>query len=391
MKKSTHTYIETIDSTISQQEPGGTGIISGKESKLLYYYELFRATGKESYKKRLYEACQILSDEIRDFAPDNDQSLSGLAGLLWLFCELREDGFDAGPSKTDTAFINQQLVNSALLFMESRKSGYMEGAYGILYYLLICRQTQAVKEYAERIIRKITDKYISGDVYSTFANTAENGADRQELDLGLFHGLCGNLMVLLRACRMGYSRQNAVLEKMLREGVGFILHHKMEIDYEDECYSFFPPLIKKKSDFLETSNILAWVNSDLNHILLLYEMHLLTGDPHYKDMADHIGLQTIARKQFEETQVNNSSFKNGSSGIAMFYKKLSTYSNTREYLEAFHYWTERTMLHLEEDMKRETYLPGKLGVLSGLTGVSLTLLAYSHEDQQPKWTKLFFL
>jgi lantibiotic modifying enzyme len=165
----------------------------------------------------------------------------------------------------------------------------------------------------------------------------------------------------------------------------------MDIDYEDECYSFFPPVVKKNSNFLETSNSLAWANSDLNHILLLYEMHLLTGDRHYRDMADDIGLQTIARKQFDETLADNSSFINGSSGIAMFYKKLSAYGNTREYLDAFHYWTERTMVHLDEDIEKETYPPGQVGVLNGLIGVSLSLLSYSHDDVRPKWTKLFFL
>jgi lantibiotic biosynthesis protein len=391
MKKSTHTCIETIDKAIRQQEPVGNGIINGKESNLLYYYELFRATGKESYKTRLYEGCRELSAQLRDGAADSGYSLPGLAGILWLFCQLREDGFDTGTSETDTAFFNEQLVNSALLFMENHKSGYMEGAYGILYYLLLCEQTPAVKEYAGRIIKKITDDYIEGDIYSTFKSNHNGAGDKQELDLGLYHGLCGNLMVLLRACRLGYNRQNVQVEKLLKDGVRFILHHKMDIDYEDECYSFFPPVVKMNSNFLEASNSLAWVNSDLNHILLLYEMHLLTGDRHYGDMADDIGLQTIARKQFDETLVDNSSFINGSSGIAMFYKKLSAYGNTKEYLDAFHYWTERTMVHFDEDMEKETYAPGQLGVLNGLIGVSLTLLAYSYNDMRPKWTKLFFL
>jgi lantibiotic biosynthesis protein len=391
MKKSAHTCIEAIDNAIRQQKSGGNGIINGKESKLLYYYELFRATGKESYKARLYEVCRELSAELRYSAVDSNHSLSGLAGILWLFCQLREDGFDTGTSETDTAFFNEQLVNNALLFMGNRKPGYMEGAYGVLYYLLLCEQTPAVKEYAGKILKKITDDYIEGDIYSAFKSNYNGSGDKQELDLGLYHGLSGNLMVLLSACRLGYQKQNVLVEKLLKDGVKFILHHKMDIDYEDECYSFFPPVVKKSSNFLETSNSLAWVNSDLNHILLLYEMHLLTGETHYRDIADDIGLQTIARKQFDETLVDNSSFINGSSGIAMFYKKLSIYGNTREYLDAFHYWTERTMVHLDEDIEKEAYAPSQLGVLNGLIGVSLTLLAYSYDDMLPKWTKLFFL
>jgi lantibiotic biosynthesis protein len=391
MKKSTHTCIETIDNAIRHQEPGGKGIINGKESKLLYYYELFRATGKEVYKAKLYEVCRELSPELRYAPDDTDYSLSGLAGILWLFCQLREDGFDTGPSETDTALINEQLANRALLVMENHKPGYMEGGYGILYYLLLCVQTPAVKEYAGRIIKKITDEFVEGDIYSSFKSNHNGSPDEQKIDLGMYHGLSGNLMVLLRACRMGYNRENALVEKLLKDGVKFILHHKMDIDYEDECYSFFPPVVKKHSNFLETSNALAWVNSDLNHILLLYEMHLLTGDGYYRDIADDIGLQTIARKQFDETLVDNSSFINGSSGIAMFYKKLSAYSNTREYLDAFHYWTERTIAHLDEDIEKEHYAPGQAGVLGGLIGVALTLLAYSHDDTQPKWSKLFFL
>ncbi len=391
MKKSAHTYIEKIDNAIMLQEPVGNGIINGKESKLLYYYELFRATGIEVYKARLYEACDILTAELQKYAADDNLSLKGLAGILWFFCELREDGFDAGPTKTDTALINEQLVGSAMLETEKRKSGYMEGAYGILYYLLLCEQTPTVKECADRIVKTLTNRYSDGDVYSTFARYHTESQDKQELNLGLYYGLCGNLMVLLMACRLGYNRENEVIEKMLKEGVGFILHHKMDIDYEDECYSFFPPVIKRKSNFVETSDTLAWFNSDLNHILLLYEMNLLTGNRHYKEMADRIGLQTIARKQFEETQVDNSSFLNGSSGIAMFYKKLSEYGNKEEYLNAFTYWTERTMAYLDEDIEKEKYATGQSGVLNGLIGISLTLLSYSYNDVRPKWAKLFFL
>jgi lantibiotic biosynthesis protein len=391
MKKATHTYSEIIDKAVSLQEADGTGVINGHESKLLYYYEQFRATGGDTYKDELYKACSILSAELRDYTADVNHSLSGMAGILWLYCELKESGFDVNPIGTDTTAINAQLANDALLYMDNRQPGYMEGTYGILYYLLLCEQTQTVKGFVMGIINKITDSYIAGDTYNTFKHPDGEHANNGVLDLGLYNGLCGNLMVLLRACHLGYNRQNVAVEKLLKEGVGFILHHKMDIDYEDECYSFFPPAVKRSSNFLETSNSLSWANSDLNHIMLLYEMHLLTGERQYKDMADHIGLQTIARKQFEETQVANSSIINGSAGIAMFYKKLSTYSNTREYTEAFHYWIERTLTQFKEDMDNEKYKPGQLGLLDGLTGVSLSLLSYSSEDVEPRWTKLFFL
>jgi lantibiotic biosynthesis protein len=393
MQRSVYTSIEKMTNIIIGSEPEGTGLFDGKGSKVIYYYELFRATGRGADKARLDEAGKELSAELALVAGEADCSLaSGLSGLMWLFYQLREDGLMREPGYLNADIISEQIASSAMLFIDSHKTGYIEGAYGMLYSLLLGEQTMRVKQHVAGILEKITSGYTPGDLYSTFSlhNTILPG--KQELDLGFLHGLSGNLLVLIKACQLGYNKQNNLVEKLLNEGVKFILHHKMDVDYEDDCFSFFPSVVKKNRDFVESSNTLAWFNSDLNHLLLLYEMHLLTGDRHYKEMADYIGLQTIARKQFDETLVDNSSFINGSSGVAMFYKKLSVYSNTREYLDAFHYWTERTMVHLDEDIEKETYAaPGQVGVLNGLIGVSLTLLAGSHDNTAPKWTKLFFL
>jgi hypothetical protein len=48
------------------------------------------------------------------------------------------------------------------------------------------------------------------------------------------------------------------------------------------------------------------------------------------------------------------------------------------------------MMYLDKEVNKPTFTAAELGVLNGLTGVSLSILYYSHEVQ-PKWTKLFFL
>jgi lantibiotic biosynthesis protein len=389
MQGSANSYIEKIDRIIGNYEPVGIGIMDGKGARLLYYYELFRATGNPAYKVSMKSALEELLSEVKKHSGQADSTLlSGMTGVLWLFYELNTDGVDG--EFGDTNNMIEQLAGNAVLLLENNKSGYLDNAYGILYYLLLCEQTQAVKGQAGRILQSITARYAKGDIYHTFCSNNHTQEGNDELNLGLFYGLCGNLLVLIKACQLGYNREHVLLEKLLKDGVSFILHHKIDIDYEDECYSFFPPAAKKGSNFVETSNTLAWFCSDLNHVLLLYEMTLLTGDMHYREVADYIGLQTIARKNFKETEVDSSLLFNGCSGIALFYKKLSGYSNREEYLGAAYYWMQKTMMYLDKEVNKPTFTAAELGVLNGLAGVSLSILYYYHEVQ-PKWTKLFFL
>jgi lantibiotic biosynthesis protein len=391
MKYATNYYIDQIDQIISHYQPEGIGIIDGKGFRLLCYYELFRITGRLSYKVDIDEAYGLLAKELQQLSGKaNPQLSTGLAGVLWLFCELKEDGLAAGFADTYTSAINEELVNGAIGLMETGKPGYLDGTYGILYYLLLVEQTGLVKKQAGRIMEKIIAGYTKGDVYKTFCGNHKAVGYNYELNLGVFDGLCGNLLVLIKACRMGYNKEYVLLETILKDGVGFILHHKIDIDYEDESYSFFPPVVKRNSSFIETSNTLAWFCSDLNHVLLLYEMNLFTGDVHYRELADYIGLQTIARKEFEATQVDSSIIFNGCSGIALFYKKLSTYGNKEAYLGAFNYWMEKTIIYLDKEVTQTPAIAGERGILNGLAGVLLTILSDSHESQ-PKWTKLFFL
>jgi lantibiotic biosynthesis protein len=128
----------------------------------------------------------------------------------------------------------------------------------------------------------------------------------------------------------------------------------------------------------------------LNETLLFYRAGKLLDDEELIRLANLTGLSSLMRKDEPSTQIRDSHFCHGSSGLAQFYKVLYQESGNEKYLEGYEYWIEQTILLLEKDMKKDIYIGKEYNFLDGLVGVAFVLLSYI-SFKPLNWSKALFL
>lgn len=385
-------YIWKIGAALTRVKPKSNSLFNGNGALLLYYTELLKTTENREYKPIADGLFSAISGNSSAGIPMlSGYSLhSGIAGYEIIKTWMDQAGYTIKNNSYNTGNVDSQLTHFAFNLLDINASDYLTGAYGIIQCLLSKKQTSDIKFQVSRILEKIIDHYNRYGIYSCFGNSAVYPEGNSEINLGLCFGLSGNLLLLIKAAQLNYCNNNGQLTTLIKKCTQFILSYKMDVDYSDQFYSFFPATAKKEGNYIDSSARLAWFNSDLNHALLFYQVAELTNEPSYKKLADYIGLQTIQRKKSEETMLTDSSFFKGSAGIAQLCKKLSTYSKSEDYLRAYEYWIEQTILMLEDELQSNYYQGNEADLLHGLTGIALVLLDYIF-NSNAKWKDLLFV
>jgi hypothetical protein len=190
-------------------------------------------------------------------------------------------------------------------------------------------------------------------------------------NLGLTQGITGLLLALGKVYETGHKNER--IEKFLLNSTRYIYRNTLELHLENDLDSLFPIKIdEEKGDFTIT-NELSYRQGDLCQVLLFYKIARLFGIQHYWNIAELAGLNTTQRRTFEQTQVQNSSFECGSSGLAYVYEYLYQSTKKIQYLQASQFWYRKTSEYLKIEIQNAFYEGKELSVLDGKLGVALSL------------------
>lgn len=365
-------------------------LFSGKGNLLLYFLELYIATKDPSWINRI-KALQvdILNLVGKDSVIIKDSSLAnGISGLIYLSKRLQETGLLYTPFGDWLAENKRNYKTSIASMVNQGILDRMNGLYGVLHSRLLTDTVQVDKKFTANLLAVLLPESSISNVYELFKDPRRQDTVNQ-LNLGAYNGLSGILQILMLAFVRGYGRNIPQLIKVIKLAAEFILKHKMEVSEEYQLYSYFPMNVRSETDYITTSNQLGWSNSDLNHICVFYGLAHILNDKRYNEIANFMGMQSVSRKNHEETQVTGSCILLGSSGVALQYKQLIRLNDTTYYQQAYEYWIEQTITSLQKELKVGTFSGKECNLLNGLTGVSLTLLGYCY-GKPAHWENLLF-
>ena len=270
--------------------------------------------------------------------------------------------------------------------MEEKNNDLFYGAFGILYYLSFTGPSDHDGAEMERVIDQIADHGLLDHNGFRLPNQPPSASWMTDMvNLSLAHGNCGFLVVLLRLFRQGYCRQK--IHFIVTESINYIKRLR-NVNKPDVILSQYPYGIHEEKSHFEYGNRLAWCYGDTNFALVLYTAGQFLGNTEYILLADEIGLATCSRTSREETEVSDSHFCHGSSGLAAYYAYLYRLTGRPPYLDAYKVWIEATLPLLRKDIDSGLY-EKKNDLLSGLSGPLLTLMGHQFNDQAALWNRVF--
>lgn len=379
-----------INEVLATAKPVHHGFLGGSLGLLYYYYYAAGALQDES----LYDKADALLEQVFDNL-NHDKGLllgytfsEGAAGLGYILNNLQQNELLDFDIDTELAGIDQYIYDSALAHMATTEVDYLHGAMGALHYFSSRVQTPVINQYVNGLTEAFCAAAISDSDGIYFLNSSLERLNDKKIDLGLAHGLSGLLLLLIDA--WPHVKNKEQVEKIIREGIAFILRQEQPVSLTKDEYSFFPFYLELDPQSSFRMDRLAWCYGDLNTVLLLYRAGKLLGTNTYIHTADRIGQQSVSRKDEGTTLSMDTHFCHGSAGLAQFYKCLYQESENPVYLDAYHYWIAVTVNLIDREIEEKKYAANPVSVLEGWPGVGLVLAEYI-AGQPMSWSKAFLL
>lgn len=382
--------IDRINKALISNADRNDGFLGGKLGLSFYYYNAYKV-----FEERFFaDNAKELLDEVFENFNSGKPALSGVTfsngatGLAYVVNFMQREGFITIDMDEEFAELDKYLFDEAVAQIDGDYIDYLHGALGIVFYFSERASSVIIKDYLDILIKKICERVVVEETGCWFKNYSLNSQGKSDINFSLSHGLSGTLLILLKAYQ--YSKHHELIKKVVTDGVRFILKHKIDVDYSNGSYSFFPFIIKDDTKELVAPSRLAWCYGDLNEVLLLYRAAKILGDNTFLQLADLMGMQTLLRKESTSTLITDSHFCHGSAGLAQFYRTLYKESKKESYLCAYEYWIEQTILLLDHDLAKKNYVGKEWRYLEGLVGVGFTLLSYISK-RELNWSKSLLL
>lgn len=191
------------------------------------------------------------------------------------------------------------------------------------------------------------------------------------VDLSFPYGMSGLLITLIKT--YFYFSEDRKIKGIIDDGVKYILNYKIDVDFSEKSYDFFPNHILGGGEKPIFSNQMSLSSGDLSKAFLFYQYSKISDNANILRLANFVGLNTLIRKAQHQHNVINSSFSNGSSGIAFMYHKMYQFSNIEAYKQGKVFWVEKTLEFLNNE-KPSDYSQ-KFDIWEGKLGVNLALLS----------------
>lgn len=363
----------------------------GRLGMIFYYYHLYKATEIPAIKHKTEAMLEQVFDNINAARPSLIGAALGTggAGFGYIVNFMCREGFLELEVDNEFEELDKYLFNAASGLIETDNIDLLHGALGVIHYFSERTHTATgTNDYLDALIEKICLQAVEEDGGYWFRNHLLKIDARQMINFSLSHGLSGILLVLLNAYER--SAHKALIEKVVRGGIRFMLKHKIDVDFSRNEYSFFPIVITRNANEIYAANRMAWECGDLNQVLLFYRAARLFSDEALKRQADLIGMQSMMRRDEEATQVTTAGFCNGAAGLAQYCKTLYRETGLEVYQDGYLYWIERTILLLEEDLEKGRYAGKEQELLDGALGIAFVLLSYvSNTDL--RWSSALLL
>ena len=327
--------------------------------QLLYFYTQYQINDDTHHREEAEATLVELSAQI---VAEKNPDLRTLRGLL--LSGVCQDTAVASACWHELTILDEYLADQALDWIaKGTLAGWYAAAVAGYHFIL---QKMPVRLHA---------------LVSTWRSTAEMLASRrgispllpyeEQTPLG-FEGISGLLLLLIR---IEQASHEDMLEKIIREGIRFVLSFRNEVDFSRQQYAVFPQAIASGNGLSEEPRCLAWGGSDLAQALLFYRAYGLFQDVELKRIADLVGLNTLLRKERSHLLTPDETVYGGAAGVAQTYAALYHLSGHQAYHKGYQQWLREILTSLDTPLS-DAYPGNEYGLYDGLLGIYLVLLSY---------------
>lgn len=341
------------------------GLVEGELGIILLMVWKYLTTRKCYYLEIAINQVNLSIDKYKD-----DSSLGyGLAGLAWIInlmyknnlldSQLGEDWLDEADKKLKKSFYTK---------LKNNDIDYFKGASGIFFYFLHAHGDDIlINDYLLFI-----DKKIKKNDWATLI-PLQDGSFAKTINLGVPHGLCGLILLLLQVKEETNLDVNNLIYKIAIK----LLSYKTE----GNAYDFAAHIWLEKKPKDNQATVLAWCYGDLSIGYAFYKAGMMINSHDLLLEGQKILDKTLHRIDCIE---NDFTFCHGYPSIYYIYYKLYTLSKKTQFLSASEEWMQKAKNIFETEIKNPSKLDFSFlqnaSLFYGFPGFFLSLFSISNNE-----------
>lgn len=383
--------IRRLDAAILQQPTPYDGLSRGKLGQALYALTAGDYFQEGAYTETGFRLLQTVISNLGTAAGSVQRTTSiarGLSGLgLVLNAIEQADKIDRSFTDALHQKLIAQLVPQCLREIAARNVDPLHSAPGAVYYLAkIARHQESAREALYPIV----------DAFRAVAETDPRGLklsnqrydQTRQTNLGLAHGLCGIVLVLLEVAQVVPSAPG--LPDLIRGLVDYIVAQRAPVADPTETYQFPRLVADGAPDYsVASTTAMGWCYSDLSMAFMLFKAARVLNEPAWQTLANELVISTLARRSYATTHIDEAMFCHGASSMAWLFKKCYDQYPNPAYRPGIDWWTQETVRLLEQELASGTQ-PQAPELLNGWNGASLVLMSVT-SHVPVAWDRVFFL
>lgn len=358
-------------------------LMGGALGNALFLYRYYMYFEDEKHLEKSFEIISRVMQNPDHLSYESKYTFgSGLAGLGWMLHHIQNDGIiDVGDNEFFTE-LNVVLFNKMKYYLEADNFDFLYGAAGICWYFIKTNQKgkniPAIQYFLDALKAKARK---CGDFhYWVFRKNDETLLNK--INLGLAHGIPAIIVILSEIAKIEEFKQESI--KLLYPALSLIASTKQ--DYH-KSGSYFAYTAEIQNDCLVPDNErsrLAWCYGDLSVAWSLLKGALAINNPQILSLAEEAIIFNTSRNNSEDTWVFDHIVCHGSSGNALFFKRIGEYMKNEQIAKASDYWL-RFCLGSKEFLTFNTQYnkyEQNFSLLEGTSGIGLVLLSFLSDEKQ---------
>jgi lantibiotic modifying enzyme len=379
--KDTIKILEEISVTLDNYTKQETfpGLLSGYSGSALFYAYYYNLTGKKKHLKKVHQlllkSIQTLSEETLIASHCN-----GVAGIVWTIQHLINEGFASEDGLEDTFEEVDQLLG---IVMEQQiaegEYDFLHQGLGIALYFLEKEQPSVYLHTLVKLLEKTAYQDERGLRWQDhFSRTQEERPEEPAFNLGMAHGVPAIISILGKIQQKGID-----VSPLLEQSINWLLSTKNKP--EEGISSLYPVLVNTHNEAMTgKQSRMGWCYGDLSIATTL----LNTG---YKEEAHKIFTYSLQHRNEQNGSVYDACLCHGTAGISHIFRRAYLSIGDPLLLEGAEHWLQQT---LQMDVFK-SYAEGKyensFGMLEGITGSGLALIAAVDPATAPAWDRCLLL
>lgn len=398
-KKEVTRVLEDISGTLNNfiEQTASPGLLSGYTGCALFFAYYYKLTGKKKYLKKVHH---ILLQSIRELAatPLPSSHCNGISGIAWCIQHLINEGFaDAGDMADIFEEVDELLGNAIQDELQQQRYDFLHEGLGIaLYFLEKEDHIAAPLTDVVTLLEKAAVPFSEGISWQDHVTELkENGQPLMSFNMGLAHGVPAIITILGMIYHKGIEKDRTRL--LIERSMSWILATRNLP--EENVTSLYPVLVDSNRVALTgKQSRLGWCYGDLSIATLLLNTGHWLGNASYKEEALNILNHTLQYRDARNGSVHDACLCHGSAGISHIYRRSYLLTGQFALLKGADKWLAYTLqLNNRKDgaagfkfYAKDSY-ENSYGLLEGITGIGLSLIAALDNNNAPAWDRCLLL